>query len=500
MPQKVLNYIYKHTQLEQMFHFNIVALVDGVPQTLSLKSILAEFIGHRQEVVKRRSEFDLRKAKEREHILLGLKKALDHIARVISVIRASKDTLVAKMNLMKEFKFSELQAIAILEMRLQKLAGLERKNVELELKEKQDLIAELEALLASPKKMLKVIADELKDIRDKYSDERRTRVIKGGVKAINEEDLIPEKESVLVFTQGGYVKRTDPSEYRTQKRGGVGVIDLETKEEDFVTMLVTANTHSDLLFFTNLGKAYQIKMYDIPEGRRATKGKSIMNFLSLAPEEKVQSILPMPKDTKGKSGLSLMLVTEQGVGKKMTADSFKDVRRSGLIAIRLDKGDTLRSALLLEKGDDVILGTTLGQSIRFKESDIREMGRAAGGVRAIKLGKGDSVIGVDLIKKGETPFFLTMSENGLGKKTAEKEYKVQGRGGSGIKTAKVTPKTGKLIIGRIVGNEGELIAISKKGQVIKVDLATIPSLGRQTQGVTIMKLRAGDSIASLTCL
>jgi DNA gyrase subunit A len=325
-------------------------------------------------------------------------------------------------------------------------------------------------------------------------------VIKGGVKAINEEDLIPEKESVLVFTQGGYVKRTDPSEYRTQKRGGVGVIDLETKEEDFVTMLVTANTHSDLLFFTNLGKAYQIKMYDIPEGRRATKGKSIMNFLSLAPEEKVQSILPMPKDTKGKSGLSLMLVTEQGVGKKMTADSFKDVRRSGLIAIRLDKGDTLRSALLLEKGDDVILGTTLGQSIRFKESDIREMGRAAGGVRAIKLGKGDSVIGVDLIKKGETPFFLTMSENGLGKKTAEKEYKVQGRGGSGIKTAKVTPKTGKLIIGRIVGNEGELIAISKKGQVIKVDLATIPSLGRQTQGVTIMKLRAGDSIASLTCL
>jgi DNA gyrase subunit A len=500
MPQKVLNYIYKHTQLEQMFHFNIVALVDGVPQTLSLKSILAEFIGHRQEVVKRRSEFDLRKAKEREHILLGLKKALDHIDRVISVIRASKDTLVAKMNLMKEFKFSELQAIAILEMRLQKLAGLERKNVELELKEKQDLIAELEALLASPKKMLKVIADELKDIRDKYSDERRTRVIKGGVKAINEEDLIPEKESVLVFTQGGYVKRTDPSEYRTQKRGGVGVIDLETKEEDFVTMLVTANTHSDLLFFTNLGKAYQIKMYDIPEGRRATKGKSIMNFLSLAPEEKVQSILPMPKDTKGKSGLSLMLVTEQGVGKKMTADSFKDVRRSGLIAIRLDKGDTLRSALLLEKGDDVILGTTLGQSIRFKESDIREMGRAAGGVRAIKLGKGDSVIGVDLIKKGETPFFLTMSENGLGKKTAEKEYKVQGRGGSGIKTAKVTPKTGKLIIGRIVGNEGELIAISKKGQVIKVDLATIPSLGRQTQGVTIMKLRAGDSIASLTCL
>lgn len=511
MPQKVLNYIYKHTQLEQMFHFNMVALVEGVPQTLSLKSILAEFIVHRQVVVKRRSEFDLRKAKEREHILLGLKKALDHIDRVISVIRASKDTATAKINLMKEFKFSDLQATAILEMKLQKLAGLERKNIENELKEKQLLIAELEDLLASPKKILKVVSTELSEIKEKYSDPRRTRVIKGGVKMINEEDLIPEKESVLVFTAGGYVKRTDPSEYRTQRRGGVGVIDLETKEEDFVTMLVTANTHSDLLFFTNLGKAYQIKMYEIPEGKRATKGKSIMNFLTLAGDEKVQSILPMPKDAKGKT-LSLMLVTEQGVGKKMSAENFKDVRRSGLIAIKLDKGDTLRSALLLEKGDDVILGTTLGQSIRFKESDIREMGRAAGGVRAIKLGKGDAVIGVELIKKparphdssgaggGEDVAFLTMSENGLGKKTAVKEYKVQNRGGSGIKTAKVTPKTGKLIIGKVVAGEGELIAISKKGQVIKVDLATIPSLGRQTQGVTIMKLRPGDSIASLTCL
>jgi DNA gyrase subunit A len=500
MPQKVLNYIYKHTQLEQMFHFNMVALVDGVPQTLSLKSILSEFITHRQTVVRRRSEFDLKKAREREHILLGLKKALDHIDKVISVIRASKDTATAKINLMKEFKFSDLQAGAILEMKLQKLAGLERKNVELELKEKQDFIKAMEELLASAKKILKVVADELSDIKAKYADERRTRVIKGGVKTINEEDLIPEKESVLVFTAGGYVKRTDPSEYRTQRRGGVGVIDLETKEEDFVNMLVTANTHSDLLFFTNLGKAYQIKMYEIPEGRRATKGKSIMNFLTLAPEEKVQSILPMPKDAKGKT-LSLMLVTEQGVGKKMSAESFKDVRRSGLIAIKLDKGDTLRSALLLEKGFEVILGTKEGQSIRFKETDIREMGRGAGGVRAIKLGKGDSVIGVDYItKEMKDAGFLTMSENGLGKKTNVKEYKTQNRGGSGIKTAKVTAKTGKLIIGKIVGAEGELIAISKKGQVIKVDLATIPSLGRQTQGVTIMKLRPGDSIASLTCL
>jgi len=511
-PQKVLNYLYKHTQLESNFNFNMVALVDGVPQTLSLKAILEAFIDHRKIVIKRRSEFDLRKAKEREHILLGLKKALDHIDKVISVIRASKDTAAAKLNLMKEFKFSDLQAGAILEMKLQKLAGLERKNVELELKEKQNLILELEALLASTKKILKTVADELVAIREKYADERRTRVVKGDVKQISDEDLIPEKESVLVYSAGGYVKRTDPSEYRTQKRGGVGVIDLETKEEDFVTMLINANTHSDLLFFTNLGKAYQLKMHEIPEGRRATKGKSIMNFLSLSDGEKVNSILPMPKEAKGKT-LSLMLVTEKGVAKKMSAESFKDVRRSGLIAIRLDKDDSLNAALLVEKTDEIILGTKEGQSIRFKESDIREMGRTAGGVRAIKISKNDMVIGVDLIKKPARPddtgrsggadtdlSFLTMSEHGLGKKTKVSEYKTQNRGGSGIKTAKITAKTGKLIIGRVVGAEGELIAISKKGQVIKVELKSIPSLGRQTQGVTIMKLRPGDSIASLVCL
>jgi len=500
LPQKVLNYIYKHTQLEQSFNFNIVALVDGVPQTLSLKSLLTEFIGHRVVVVRRRTEYDLRRAKEREHILLGLKKALDHIDRVISVIRASKDTATAKLNLMKEFKFSDLQATAILEMKLQKLAGLERKNVELELKEKQDLIKALEALLASPKKMLTVISDELKEIREKYADERRTRVIKGGVKAINEEDLIPEKESVLVFTKGGYVKRTDPGEYRTQKRGGVGVIDIEPKEEDFVTMLVSANTHSDLLFFTNRGKAYQIKMYDIPEGKRATKGKSIMNFISLEGDERVTSILPIDKEVK-KTVEHLMMVTSMGVVKKVSAESFKDVRRSGLLAISLSKGDELQAVLAIVKGDDVMLATTLGQSIRFKESDVREMGRQASGVRAMKLGKGDFVIGVDRVPKGETALaLLTLSSNGLGKKTNIKEYKTQKRGGSGIKTAKVTPKTGKLIVAKIVGEENEIIAVSQKGQVIRVDLKSIPTSGRQTQGVTVMKMRAGDSIASITCL
>ena len=509
-PEKVLNYIYKNTQLESNFNFNMVALVDGVPQTLSLKSILALFIAHRKEVVKRRSAYDLRRAEEREHILLGLKKALDKIDRVISVIRGSKNSQIAKLNLMKEFKFSDLQATAILEMKLAKLAGLERKSVEDELRDKQKFIAEMKDLLASPKKILKMIASELKEIRDKYVDERRTKIVKGGVKEISDEDLVPEKETMLVLTAGGYVKCTDPSEYRAQKRGGVGVIDLETKEEDFVTMLVSGSTHSNLLFFTNLGKVYQIKMYDIPEGRRATRGKSIMNFLALSGEEKVTSILAMPKDL-GKTSSSLMLVTKNGTAKKMSYESFKDVRRSGIIAIRLDKDDQLISALVTEKGDEVMIATALGQSIRFKESDVREMGRTAGGVSGIRLGKTDEVIGVDVIKnnpaqagasqKKEGGAFLTMSANGFGKKTSLKEYKVQRRGGSGVKTAKVTPKTGKLIVAKVLGGEEqELIAMSKKGQVIRTALKDISSLGRQTQGVTIMRLRAGDGIASLACI
>ncbi len=500
-PQKVLNYLYKHTQLEQAFHFNMVALVDGVPQTLSLKGILDEFVKHRKDVVKRRTAYDLRKAEEREHILLGLKKALDHIDRVISVIRASKDAALAKLNLMKEFKFSDLQATAILEMRLQKLAGLERKAVEQELKEKQELIAELKSILGSAKKMMGVISKELSDLREKYGDDRKTRVIKGGVKEITDEDLVPEKESMLVFTAGGYVKRTDPSEYRAQKRGGVGVVDLETKEEDFVTMLLSANTHDDLLFFTNLGKAYQIKMYDIPEGKRATKGKSIMNFISLGGDEKVMSILPVPKAEKGKDQF-LFLMTENGTGKKMNAKQFADVRRSGIIAIKLDKNDSLRGAQLVEKGDEIMLATQKGQSVRFKESDIREMGRTAGGVRGMKLGKGDTIVGFDVVKKEtkDSAALLVMSANGLGKKTVLKEYKVQKRGGSGIKTAKVTPKTGDIIMARVITDEAELIAMSQKGQVIRTALESVPKLGRQTQGVSIMKLRAGDKVASITCL
>ena len=500
-PQNILNYLYKHTQLEETFHFNVVALVDGVPQTLSLKSILTEFIAHRQVVVRRRTEFDLRKAEAREHILLGLKKALDHIDEIIKLIKKSKDVDEARRELMKQFKFSELQANAILEMRLQKLAGLERKKIEDELNAVQALIKELKELLSSPKKILSVIKDELKEIREKYGDERRTKVVKHGAKNFSMEDLVPDEDSVLVLTQGGYVKRTQPDEYRPQKRGGVGVVDLDTKEEDFVTHLVRASAHSDILFFTDKGKAYQIKMYELPEGRRATKGKAIVNFLSISPDEKITSVLPMPKETKGKE-LSLIMVTENGTSKKVEAASFQDVRRSGLISIKLNDNDRLISVSFVEAGDSIIVVSKKGQSIHFAENDVREMGRNAAGVIAMKLDKGDVVIAADVVKKAwNKADLLVMSANGYGKKTDIDEYKIQNRGGSGIKTAQVTPKIGDLISAKVISDGiEEAVAMSKKSQVIRVELKDIPSLGRQTQGVRIMKLREGDSIATFVCL
>lgn len=500
-PQKILNSLYKHTQLEDTFHLNLVALVDGVPQTLALKSMLAEFIKHRNEVIKRRTAFDLARAEEREHILIGLVKALDNIDKVIKLIRASKTVDDARLGLMKEFKLSEIQANAILEMRLQKLAGLERKKVEDELKEVQAFIKEMKELLASNTKILKVVKDELLELKEKHGDERRTKVIKGGVKVLSVEDLVPEEENALVLTAGGYIKRTNPDEYKRQKRGGVGVIDLDTKEEDFVTNFLVASTHSDLLFFTDRGKAYQIKMYDIPEGRRATRGKSVMNFISLSDDEKVTSILPMPKSAKD-SASSLFMVTANGVVKKVSAKNFHDVRSSGIIAIKLSNGDRLVSAELAEKGADISIVTKKGQSIRFKESAVREMGRNAGGVRGIKLSGGDTVVGAHVVSKssGES-YLLVISANGYGKRTELSEYKIQGRGGSGILTSKMTAKTGPVIASQIVTDkEEEVIAISKKSQVVRIDLKEVPVLGRQTQGVRIMKLREGDSIASLICL
>ncbi len=503
-PQKVLNFLYKHTSLEDTFHFNMVMLVDGVPQTMSLKSILQEFIKHRREVVRRRTQFDLTRAQEREHILIGLKKALDHIDEVIKTIRASKDVADARVNLMKKFKFSEIQANAILEMRLQKLANLERQKVEDELAEIQALIAELEALLKSDKKMMAVIKAEIADVVKKYGDNRETKIMKGAAGIINVEDLVPDEEQVLVLTSGGYVKRTNPEEYKRQKRGGVGVIDLNTKEEDFVTTFLTTSSHSDLLFFSDLGKAYQIKMYELPEGKRSTKGKAVVNFLSISDSEKISSVLPMRKVEK-EGQRSLYMITKKGVAKKVDATAFHDVRRSGLIAMRLDKGDELISALFVDKGDEIILASSTGQSIRFKESDIRAMGRTAGGVRAMKLSGSDIIVGADVLRKGDkTSEVLVVSRNGYGKTTPVDEYKTQNRGGSGIKTVKVTPKTGPLIAARLVSKDAEIspeiVVVSKKGQVIRTDLSEIPSLSRGTQGVRIMKLRDGDQIASFVCL
>ncbi|NCS99186.1 DNA gyrase subunit A [Candidatus Parcubacteria bacterium] len=498
-PQNILNYIYKHTQLEENFNFNIVALVDGVPQTLSLKEVLQEFVKHRYDVVTRRTKFDLRKAEAREHILLGLKKALDHIDEIIKLIKASKDTPTAHANLMKKFKFSELQATAILEMRLQKLAGLERKKIEDELKEVQNFIKELKELLASKTKMRNLIKKEMQDVKDKYADARRTKVIPHGVKNISLEDLIPDEDSVLVLTNGGYIKRTNPAEYKKQRRGGVGVVDLNTKEEDFIHTLLHTTTHSELLFFTDKGKVYQIKMYDIPEGKRATKGKSIMNFLSIEADEHITSVLPMPKDTKEAKNLSVMMVTKEGIAKKVSAESFFDVRRSGIISIKLNGSDQLVSASFVEKGDNISVVTRNGQSIRFKDSDIREMGRGAAGVRAIKLSKGDTVVvGLRIKKEEQNNNILVFTEKGYGKQTSLEEYKIQKRGGSGIKTAKITDKNGAIVNAVIVNEEtDEIVAMSKKGQVIRVDVDEIPILGRQTQGVRVMKLRAADAIATL---
>jgi len=500
-PQKILNALYKHTELETVFHYNLLMLVDGVPKLMPLEGILEEFLKHRQTVVVRRTKFDLQKAEERAHILEGLKKALDHIDAIIKLIKKSKDTLAAHANLMKEFKFSDLQATAILEMRLQKLAGLERQKIEDELKEKLALIKELKGILADPKKVLAIIKKEFEEIKAKYSDERKTRIIKGGVKEINVEDLVVEKEEVLVVTAGGYIKRTDPSEYRAQKRGGVGVVDVNMREEDFVTIFLTANTHDDLLFFTDKGKAYQIKMYDIAEGKRATRGKSAMNYLALSPEEKITSVLALPKESKA-AKFSLMMLTHDGVAKKVSADSFKDVRRSGLLAIKLADDDELLAVRPVDKGDEIIMSSQLGQAIRFKETDIREMGRAAAGVRGMKLKKGDKVVGAEVVKKEmANGDYLVMSENGYGKRTKLKEYKIQKRGGSGIKTMSVTKKTGQLVAVHVIdGSEEEVFAISKMGQVIRTRINEISVLGRATQGVRVMKLREGDSLASLTCL
>jgi len=501
-PQKVLNKLYAMTDLQKNFNVNMLALVNGIdPQILNLKDILNHFILHRNEVVTRRTKFELKKAQERAHILEGLKKALDNIDAVIETIKKSPTREEAHVNLIKKFKLSDKQTTAILEMRLQTLAGLERKKIEDELEEKLKLIAQLEDLLKNPKKILGLIKKELVEIKDKYGDDRKTKVIKGGIKEFKQEDLIPDEEAIITITQDGYIKRMNPDVYKVQKRGGKGVTGGTTREGDIIEKVSSVRTHDNLMFFTNTGKVFQTKAYEIPESSRIARGQAVVNFLQLSQEESITAMIPFNKDDAFKY---FFMTTKTGVVKKSKIDEFDNVRRSGLIAIKLEKNDRLNWVSPTTGTDEIIISTAQGQAIRFKESDVRPMGRTAAGVRGIKLKKEDLVVGANAVfkdQKGNQLMIIT--ENGYGKRTDMKSYKIQKRGGSGIKTAQVTNKTGKLIGGNIVNVddiEGDLIVTSNKGQIIRIPLASIPVLGRATQGVRVMRPQAGDKVAAGTVL
>jgi len=501
-PQKVLNKLYAMTDLQKNFNVNMLALVDGIePTVLNLKDILEYYVAHRKNVVTRRTQFDLDKAKDRAHILEGLKKALDHIDEIIKTIKKSPTKEVAHVNLMKNFKLSDRQTTAILEMRLQTLAGLERKKIEDELKEKLALIKELEAILKSVTKILGIVKDELARVKEKFGDERKTRIIKSGVGEFKQEDLIPNEEAIISITEQGYIKRMDPSVYKVQKRGGKGVIGAVTKEEDAIKKVLAVMSHDNLLFFTNSGKVFQTQAYEIPASSRIAKGQSVVNFLQLSQEETVTAIIAFNKDDNYKF---LMMTTEMGTVKKSAISEFENVRRSGLIAINLEKGDALRWVDATTGEDEVVITTAKGQAIHFKEKDVRPMGRTAQGVRGIKLKKEDKVVGMDVIFKNQKGNqLLIITENGYGKRSDLKQYKVQNRGGSGIKTANVTTKTGKLIGAGIINVEEieeDLIITSEKGQIIRIPMKDISVLGRATQGVRVMKPAPGDKVSAITVL
>jgi DNA gyrase subunit A len=502
-PKKVLNKLFKATQLQSNFNFNMLALVNGIqPKTLTLKTALEEYIEHRRVVTKRRCEYELQKAKDRAHILEGLKMALDKISAVIQVIRSSKDKEVAKNNLIKKFKLSERQSIAILEMKLQNLANLEKLKIETELKEKKKIIKELERILASKKLMFGIVKDELKELREKYSDDRKTKVIAGAVGEFSAEDLVPNEPTIITITRDGYIKRVSPDNFKSQSRGGKGIIGLATKEEDLVEHFFATTTHANLLFFTTKGRVFQLKAYDIHQSSRQSKGQAIVNFLQLAPNESVSSVLPL--DDLGDCKY-LVMQTKKGLIKKVSLEDFSNVRRSGLIAIKLKSDDILEWVKPSTGDDRIIIATSLGQSIKFKEGDIRAMGRAASGVRGIRLKKDDFVVGMEVIDKSVTEKnlqVLVLGETGFGKRTSLKEYRAQSRGGSGIKTAKITKKTGQLVAMRVINAkdlEEDIIIISEKGQVIRLPLKSVNVLGRSTQGVGLMKFKNPlDKVANVT--
>lgn len=501
-PKKILNKLYSLTELQRSFHFNMLALVDGIePRILNLKDIIGQYISHRQNVTIRRIQFELKQAEMRAHILEGLKKALDHINEVIETIKKSADKEIAHKNLVKTFQFSDRQAEAILEMKLQTLAGLERKKIEDELKEKLALIKNLKSILADPQKILATIKDELAELKAKYGTPRRTAIAKNAVSDFSQEDLIPNEETMISLTQDGYIKRLPPETFRVQKRGGKGVIGGNIKENDSIDKVLTAMTHDDLYFFTNNGKVFSLKTYEIPVSSRTAKGQAIVNFLQISPDEKITAIA---KGRKKDAYRYLVMQTVQGKIKKTPLKDFEKVRRSGLIAINLNKDDSLQWVRPTSGQDDIILATASGQAIRFSEKQVRSMGRAAAGVKGIKLKKNDRVIGMDVIPAtAEFPQYLVISENGYGKRTALKQYKKQSRGGIGIKTMKITAKTGHIVSAFILDKtelELDLITSSDRGQIIRTCVAEIPILGRATQGVRVMRLKTGEKVAAGTLI
>lgn len=494
-PQSVLNNLYKHTSMQSVFNVNMVALADGVPHLMNLKRILEEFITHRQIVIRRRTEFELKEARAREHILEGLKIAVDNIDAVIKIIRESKDSDEARTNLMNKFKLSMIQATAILDMQLRRLAALERLKIEEELKLVRELIAYLEDLLAHPEKILKVVREEQQKIREKYADDRRTRVYKQKVGEFSEEDLVADESTIVTITQGGYVKRQAPATFRTQARGGKGVSGITTKEEDAVSHLFYTKTLDNILFFTDKGRVFQLKVWEIPEASRTAKGQAIVNLINVDQGEKITAILTKrAKDTIK----FLFMCTVKGNVKKTDIEEFANIRKNGLISIKLDAGDTLKWVVPTNANDDVIIVSYAGQSIRFPESQVRPTHRDTSGVRGIMLGKNDEVVSMNLVND-DSGSLLVVMQNGLGKKTPINAWKRQGRGGTGIKAAQVTAKTGNIVTAELVTPDHDMLVLtSNKGQLIKLNLKDVPSLQRQTQGVILMRMRDGEKVAAAT--
>lgn len=501
-PKSVLNNLYKHTALQQSFPVNMVALVDGTPQTLTLKMILDEFVKHRQSVITKRSQFELDEAKKRAHVLEGLKIAVDNIDAVIETIKKSKDAQDAKVNLMQKFKLTEIQSLAILDMQLKRLAALERQKIEEELAMVLEEISYLEDLLAHPSKILIVAKNELNKLKERFGDKRRTRVFKQKLGEFSEEDLIANEPTIVTITQAGYVKRQDIGSFRTQRRGGKGISGITTKEEDTVAQLIAASTHDNLLFFTDRGRVFQLKVWELPESSRTAKGVAIVNLLELQPTEKILSILRVKKQTDKAipTGKYVLMATKNGVVKKTDITQYEAIRKSGIIAIKLSSGDSLRWAKLTSGQDIVFVISKNGLSIKFKEDNIRPMARDTMGVRGIKLKPQDELIGMDVISKDdEKADLLVITEKGIGKKSSIDAWPSQLRGGVGVKAANLTDKTGPIVSAQILTKEDEaLILTSQKGQIMRTGLKSIPRLTRDTQGVILMRLSAEDKVAATT--